>query len=137
MGIAVADERLLRGAGRRRKRHRYVHLPARREAEVDVLAQKLGRESHMKVEVHQGGGLVAGEHAPEYAVIDELEESVARHARFLREDRDLAQRLYDHAQVHVVTDLRDARKLAFAYVTRAATHDAEVGLRRAVRFFRA
>ena len=62
--------------------------------------------------------LVARERRAHHALVHEFEEGVARHARLLREDGDLGQRLRHHAEEHVVADLDDARELALADVAR-------------------
>src|SRR6185436_17865527 len=128
LGHPLPDHLLQEIARERSERYRHLEFAPRVEAEVEVLAQQLGREGDVKVEVHQRRGLVAGEHGAHHALVQEIEEGVARHADLLREDRDLAQRLDHHAEVHVVADLGDARKLALADVARADAHHVEVRL---------
>ena len=84
------------------------------EAQIDVLAQQLRRERHVEIEVGQRRRLVAREGRPHHALVHEVEECVARNARFLREHGDLRERLRHDAEEHVVADLDDARELALA-----------------------
>ena len=79
----------------------------------------------MEVKIHERGRLVAREHRAHHALIQEVEESVTRHARLLGKHRDLAQVLHHHAQHDVVADLRDARQLAVAHIARASAEHVE------------
>ena len=86
------------------------NLPARVQPQVHVLAQQMRRKRHLEVQVDEGRRLVAREGRAHHALVHEIEEGVARHARLLREHRDLGQRLRHHAEEHVVADLDDARR---------------------------
>src|SRR5687768_1267746 len=137
LGHALPDHLLQQIARQRGERHRHLELAARVEAQVEVLAQELRREGDVEVEVDQRRCLVAREHRAHHALVEEVEEGVARHAGLLREDGDLAQVLDYHAEHHVVADLGDASELALADVARAGAHHVEVRLRLLVRRLRA
>src|SRR5262249_1740269 len=109
----------------RRRRHRHGHVPfaAEREAEVEVLAQKFGRERGGPVEIDQRRRLVAREHGAHHAVVHEGEERVAGNAHLVGQQRDFNQVLDHHAEHDVVGDLADARELAAADVGDAARGD--------------
>src|SRR5687767_15059956 len=59
LGHALSDHLLQQIAGERRGRHRHLELAPGIEPEVEVLAQKLRRERHVEVEVHQRRRFVA------------------------------------------------------------------------------
>ena len=119
-GPEVRLQRLARG---RRHRHRHLELAPGGKAEVEVLAQKLGREGRRPVEVHEGVRLVAREDRAHDRVVHEVEEGAARHARLLGEDRDLGQVLRHDAEEDVVGDLAEAGELALADVGDAVRGD--------------
>ncbi len=109
----------------RRRRHRHGHVPfaAECQAEVEVLAQKLGRKRRGPIEIDQRRRLVAREHGAHHAVVHEGEEGVAGHPHLVGQQRDLDQVLDHHAEHDVVGDLADARELAGPHVGDAARGD--------------
>src|ERR1700741_634950 len=137
LGHALSDHLLQQIPRERGERHRHLEFAPGVEAEIEVLAQQLRRERDVEVQVHQRRGLVAREHRAHHALVQKIEKRMARHARLLREEGDLAQRLDDHAEMHVVADLGDARELALADVARADTHHVQIGLGFLVRGLRA
>src|SRR3990172_9330615 len=137
LGQAVADHLLDQVARQRGERHRHFEPAARVEPQVHVLAQEVRRERHLEVEVDERRRLVPREGRAHYALVQEVEEAVPGHARLLREDRDLGERLGDDAEQHVVADLGDPRQLALADVARALPHQVEERARGLIRGFRA
>src|SRR5438552_19117628 len=93
------------------------------ESEVEILAQELGCEGHPEIEIDVCRRLVAGKRRSHHALVDEVEEGMARNPGPLCEHRALGKRLRHHAEKHVVADLDDARELALANVAcRRHTH---------------
>src|SRR5687767_9371590 len=133
LGHAVPDHLLKQIARQRGERHRHLEVASGLETEIEVLAQQLRREGDVEVEIDERGRLVAREHGAHHALVQELEEGVARHPGLLGEDGDLAEVLDHDTQHDVVADLRDARELAFADVARAHAHHVEVRPRGLVR----
>src|SRR5437764_10118131 len=84
IGIGIGFERrrpemsLQYLARRRRHRHGDIPLATERQAEIDVLAQELGREGRSPIQVDQSRRFVAREHRAHDAVVDEGEKRVAR-----------------------------------------------------------
>src|SRR5688572_6750892 len=62
LGHALPDHLLQQIPRERGKRHRHLEFAPGVEAEVEILAQQLGREGDVEVEVHQRRRLVAREH---------------------------------------------------------------------------
>src|SRR4051812_15513389 len=85
LGHARAHHRLDQVARDRGERHRHLEFAPGLEAQVEVLPQQVRREGDVEVEVDERGRLVAGEGRAHDALVEELEEGVARNARLLGE----------------------------------------------------
>src|SRR5262245_48155782 len=72
-----------------RHRHRYVHLTAEFESEVEILAQQFRRERCRPVEIDQRRRLVGGEHRAHDAVVEERQKCMAWHTHLVGEQCNL------------------------------------------------
>src|ERR1700730_16792907 len=93
------------------------------KSEIHVLAQQLRCEGSLEIQIDERWRFVAREDRAHHTIVHEIQERMAWQAGLLRQDRDLGQRLGDHTQKYVVTDLRDAGELAITDVTDSSGTD--------------
>jgi hypothetical protein len=133
VSVAMADQGLdqLVNKGRQRKRH--LPLPGGGKAQIEVLAEELGGEGRVEVEVDEGRAFITGKCRTHHAIVKAVEECLPADPALLRENSDLGQRLRDHAEEEIVAELDDAGELAVADIGGAGAQQVQVRLRRAER----
>src|SRR3982074_43472 len=87
--VTVADHALYDLAGERGQGLRNAQIAARLEPEIEILSQQIRCEGRGPIKIDEGRRLILREQRTHHAFVDKVQKSMARHATFFGQNRDL------------------------------------------------